>query len=321
MKLISVIMSVYNETERMLRESIESILKQTYQKLEYIIVLDNPDNAMAKKVLSEYAQSDDRIRILENQKNIGLALSLNRALEQARGDYIARMDADDVSALDRLQREVERLEAGGYDVVCTGVNIVEEEGALVCPYPIASEAPSLIKEVLPYCCIVIHPTVMMRTSVLRAVGGYRNFYAAQDYDLWLRLLSLGYKFGCIRNPLLNYRVRNESVTGSRAFVQQESARYIRKLYRQRMRKKADSYSWDNYKLYLKRRGLDSERLIKKFSQTKGMCLKARKKAKEGDFKGAIVCALKGLRGFKWEWYSLRLVFIKKRIESKYAGCK
>ena len=321
MELISVIMSVYNEPERMLRESIESILKQTHQKLEFIIVLDNPSNKIARKVLYEYAHNDPRIRVLENPENIGLALSLNRALEVVRGKYIARMDADDVSALDRLERELERLQAGGFDVVFTGVTIVDEEGAPVRQYPVATEEPSYIREILPYCCIVCHPSVMMRTSVLKAVGGYRNFYAAQDYDLWLRLLFLGYRFGCIRYLLLNYRIRKESITESRAFVQHESARYIRKLYRQRMRNKTDSYSWENYNLYLKRRGLDSENTIKRFSQTKGMCFKARREAKAGNFKGFVACALKSLKGFRWEWYSLRLALIKKRIDRKYAGRK
>src|SRR5690348_17026682 len=90
-------MSVYNEQDDWLKQSIESILNQTYQYFEFIIVLDNPNNKAAKRLLERYQQIDNRIKLIYNEENIGLTNSLNKALEVAKGTYIARMDADDIS--------------------------------------------------------------------------------------------------------------------------------------------------------------------------------------------------------------------------------
>ena len=100
--LISIVMAVYNEKETELRQSIESILKQSYQNFEFIIVLDNPDNQALAAVLNEYAKEEPRIVLISNEHNLGLAPSLNRGLKASRGDYIARMDADDIAVPERL---------------------------------------------------------------------------------------------------------------------------------------------------------------------------------------------------------------------------
>ena len=93
-KLVSVVMSVYNTDERYLRGSIESILAQTYQYFEFIIVLDHPTDGL-DQIVKEYESRDSRIVVLVNEQNLGLTKSLNIALGRARGEYIARMDADD----------------------------------------------------------------------------------------------------------------------------------------------------------------------------------------------------------------------------------
>ena len=110
MPLISVIMSVYNEPESILRAAVESILKQTFRDFEFIIVMDSPENETNKSVLAEYAKADDRLNLLFNEKNEGLTFSLNRALQYAKGMYIARMDADDVSLPLRLELQKDWLE-------------------------------------------------------------------------------------------------------------------------------------------------------------------------------------------------------------------
>ena len=110
-KKISVVMSAYNEPERFLRESIESILNQTYRDFEFIIIQDKPDNEAIERVVNEYAAKDDRIRFYKNEKNIGLAMSLNRGIELARYDIIARMDADDIALPELLEKDLAYLEA------------------------------------------------------------------------------------------------------------------------------------------------------------------------------------------------------------------
>ena len=98
-ELISVIMSVYNETNIDLLLSINSILNQTYENLEFIIVDDNPDNKRIKEVLDQ--QTDPRIKIIYNKANMGLVFSLNEALKHVNGEFVARMDADDISLQNR----------------------------------------------------------------------------------------------------------------------------------------------------------------------------------------------------------------------------
>ena len=104
--MISVIMSTYKEDEELLRESIESILNQTYKDIEFIIILDYPDNEIHQKVICEYASKDKRVHFYINQKNLGLTKSLNRGISLCTGDYIARMDADDISLSDRLEKQL-----------------------------------------------------------------------------------------------------------------------------------------------------------------------------------------------------------------------
>ena len=107
--MISVIMSVYNEKSIYVEKSIDSILNQTYNDLEMVIVLDSPDNETLLRILKEYTHKDARVKLLINDRNSGLAMSLNRAIEVAQGEYLARMDADDISKPERLERELEYL--------------------------------------------------------------------------------------------------------------------------------------------------------------------------------------------------------------------
>src|SRR5690625_452840 len=97
---ITVLMSIYNEDMLWLRDSIESILNQTYQNFEFIIINDNPSNDINKVILKEYIKKDNRIKIIENDTNLGLTLSLNKGLRESTGLYIARMDADDIAHKD-----------------------------------------------------------------------------------------------------------------------------------------------------------------------------------------------------------------------------
>ena len=128
--MISIIMSTYKEEESLLRQSIESILKQTYRDFEFIIILDNPENEMHKRVIEEYVLRDSRIHFYINEKNMGLTHSLNRGIDLAKGEYIARMDADDISLVDRLERQLEYLEKNHYDLIGGITEMINEDGSL-----------------------------------------------------------------------------------------------------------------------------------------------------------------------------------------------
>ena len=126
--MISVIMSTYNETAGELHGSINSILKQSYQDMEFIIINDNPERDDLKEILKSYENSDARISVIENKKNIGLAASLNAGIKKAKGEYIARMDADDISLPHRLEKELDFLKKNDLDLVSCFVIRMDEDG-------------------------------------------------------------------------------------------------------------------------------------------------------------------------------------------------
>ena len=181
---ISVIMSVYNG-EKYLREAIESILNQTFTDFEFIIVNDgSTDNSL--EIIKSY--NDERIKIINNEKNIGLTKSLNKALAQARGEYIARQDADDISLPSRFEEQIKYLEEHP-DVVLLGTSSynIDESGKII-GKKIALAKPTmgnLFKENQ-----FIHGSVMFKKEVVDELGYYNElFNYSQDYELWLRIAN------------------------------------------------------------------------------------------------------------------------------------
>ena len=242
-KKISVVMSAYNEPERFLRESIESILGQTYRDFEFIIIQDNPDNEAIERVVNEYAAKDSRIRFYKNERNIGLAMSLNRGIELARYDIIARMDADDISLPERFEKEVAYLDAHpDMHMVSVAYTTIDENGKQVRESNKLPRKYSQTKKVMMDYNIVLHPGVMMYKKDLDELGGYRNFPAAQDRELWLRYISKGWKFGFVREVLFRYRTTGENTSMGNSLRQWACAKYANMLYNERLEKGTDSYS-------------------------------------------------------------------------------
>lgn len=116
---VSVVMSIYNEQESWLKMSIDSILHQTYSNFEFIIVNDNPQRTLNRNLIEHYQKLDERIVYIENHVNIGLTKSLNLAIAVAKGDYIARMDADDYSFPTRLEKQITFL-SKNCDIIAVG---------------------------------------------------------------------------------------------------------------------------------------------------------------------------------------------------------
>ncbi len=242
--LVSVIMSCYNETEQDLQDSIESILNQTYRNIEFLIVNDNPNNINLKKILNKYRLNDTRIKIINNSFNIGLSKSLNKALSVSSGFYIARMDADDVSYKDRLLKQVTYLETHPYcDLVATNRNDIDESSNIIKECSSIIIPDNIIPIVLKYGSILTHPSIMVKSSILKKLKGYRAFKSAQDYDLWLRMVSLNCKFHIISEPLIKYRIRQNGITNSNFAKMYYESKYIRNLFLQRLNNNgSDSFS-------------------------------------------------------------------------------
>lgn len=226
---VSVIMSVYREPVDWLCQSIDSILHQTFSDFEFIIICDDPSYTEGVTLLRKYSEQDSRIVLLINEKNIGLTKSLNRGVKIAKGDYIARMDADDVSDLQRLSIQYEFMEKNPQIAVCgTGRQILNEEKLSKKTYNTYTDSND-IKSVFVLRSAFTHPTVMIRRSVFD--DGYlydESYICAQDYDLWERLLEKGYVLANIDRPLLRYRMSGIQVSKNKKMLQVSSAKRIRK---------------------------------------------------------------------------------------------
>jgi len=177
---ISVIMSVYNGG-KYLREAIESILNQTFTEFEFIIVNDgSTDNS--REIIQSY--NDERIKIINNEENIGLPKSLNNALKAARGEYIARQDADDISLPNRFEEQIKYFEKHP-EVMLLGTNayIINESGKTIRKYICPSNpAESLFK-----LNQLVHGSVMFKKEIIEKVGLYNELLRyVQDYEFWAR---------------------------------------------------------------------------------------------------------------------------------------
>lgn len=185
---VSVLMSVYNG-EPYLRESIDSILDQTIQDFEFIIINDaSTDRTPA--ILDEYQKKDRRIIILSNETNLGLAASLNRGLLRARGEFIARQDDDDISMPDRLELELAYMESNRKCGILGGGSLGIETDGSQAPDWLPPETDRLIRWVALFSNPFVHAAILLRKAVLDKFNlcYNENLACSQDYDLWTRLL-------------------------------------------------------------------------------------------------------------------------------------
>ena len=186
--LVSVITPVYNR-EKYLAKCIESILNQTYENFEFIIIDDNSSD-LTVNIIKDYLLRDSRIKFLENNKNLGATLSFNRGLDIAKGKYIARMDSDDISLSDRLEKQVEIFESwSDLEVLGAGAILIDHNENEIGRRQFPSDF-NKIKNILQTGVPVFDPSVMMRTSTLKEINGFDNRLApADDYHLWLTLFK------------------------------------------------------------------------------------------------------------------------------------
>lgn len=247
--LISIIMCTYNECETELRQSIESALNQTYRNFELLIVLDNPENQMIQSVVQEYADQDRRIRVIANEKTLGVAESTNVAWKQANGDFIAKLDADDVAMQKRLEIEYQMLRMSDLDLVAASKRNINEFGQDLGKF-VNNLNPEQMEKLLPYDNLITQSTVLMKKCVLEALGGYINLPSCEDYDLWLRMLSKGYKMAILPDILVDYRVRTNSITRSDYYKQYLSDRFVRNMYK-KYKGTNQVWSLDDYQVFLK----------------------------------------------------------------------
>lgn len=222
--LVSIIIPSYNTEKNILKESILSIVNQTYHNLQ-IIIIDDGSIYPVKNVINDI--TDDRILVLRNETNRGLVYSLNRGIKQADGKYIARMDADDIAHPDRIICQVNYLdENSDIDIVSS---FARSFGAKEIVYKSVTDDAGLKAELLwknPF----VHPTVMMRTEIIKS----RKIYyspedKSEDFGLWSRLaFEENLRFAVIPKELLDYRIHGGQITQKKSdILQKDEERIIR----------------------------------------------------------------------------------------------
>lgn len=226
MPKISVIMNTYKEDVQLIKESIESILDQTYRDFELVIVLDNADNEDHKRVIQEYEKRDHRIIFRVNSLTPGRVNALNYALSLCSGEYIAIMDADDVSYPDRLEVQMNYLLSHEVDLVGGAVRVIDEDGNEMYGVGRVPEMPDKIMKLSRFSNCVAHPTWLGRREVFEKNQGYRDIDTCEDYDFELRAMLNGFRLGNLNQVVLKYRMTKRSISRNNLYEQYLYLKYL-----------------------------------------------------------------------------------------------
>ena len=242
--LVSVIMSVYN-AEKFLNSAIESITNQTFTDFEFIIIEDcSTDNSL--DILEEYAKKDSRIKIIKKEKNIGIKgfiENLNLGISIAKGKYIARMDADDISLPERFQKQVDFLE-NNPEITLVGaqLNLINEQNKITGEAIAALQHRDIVKRITSQIQL-FHPVIMFRKD--QNIQYREKFLYCEDYDLYLNLITQGKKLANLNEKLLNYRILANSIS-RKDDVFTKKLMLEKALYFYQSRKKNGSDFYENF---------------------------------------------------------------------------
>lgn len=208
--IVSVLMAVYNK-EGYLPACLDSVLGQTLSDIEFVVVEDGSEDASGA-ILQEYAERDPRLRILWNEENIGLTKSLNRGLSEAKGEYIARMDADDVSYPSRLERQLAELrENPDLGAVGTWYEEIDGKGRVIGTRKPPAD-PEGVRKMMIKTEAVAHPTMMLPRRVFEEVGPYNEEWRyAQESELYFRILAR-YEMANVPEVLYQWRRTADTIT-------------------------------------------------------------------------------------------------------------
>ena len=202
MPKISVVMSAFNE-ESHIKNAILSIQNQTFQDWELVIV-DDGSSDHTLDIIKKLAELDNRIVLIINNQNMGLAKSLNKGIYASKGQYIARMDADDYSLPNRLSSQLNFMEINqNISVLGTGATYCDSNGKKLSDINFPENHNDIVRFLLKSSPI-LHPSVLMRKTFIQKLGGYdESYFRGQDYDLWFRGKKIG-KYHNLQESLIKY---------------------------------------------------------------------------------------------------------------------
>ncbi|MFK7605657.1 MULTISPECIES: glycosyltransferase [unclassified Pseudomonas] len=200
--MISVLMAT-NNCNDYLKKAVRSILDQSFEDFELLVVANGPDAKDIENFLLENFSEEKRLVIIKSDIP-QLAYALNVGIEHAKFDYVARMDADDIAHPERLKLQLEYLLNNDLDVVGTDIRIINQSEE-VTGYKVLPKGSS-INKYLPFKNVFVHPSTLIRKSMLIKVRGYNAGFNSEDYDLWLRLKRIGVRWDNMPETLLDYRM-------------------------------------------------------------------------------------------------------------------
>lgn len=223
--LVSVIIPCYN-CEKFLRPALNSIINQTYRNLEIIIINDGSTDKTVE-IIKEFQKFDQRIVFIDNIQNKGLIFTLNKGIVCSQGKYIARMDSDDISLENRIEQQVNYMENNPDISVCgTNSYIIDEDGNIKGK----SKLPISVSEnfqFMAYSSTIYHPTVLMRSDIIKKEFYNNDFIHAEDYELWCRLLyKKNEKIVNLPEYLFKYRKVSTSVSSTNTDTQWKTSAKI-----------------------------------------------------------------------------------------------
>ena len=222
--LVSVILPVFN-AEKFVAQAIESILQQTFTDFE-LIVIDDGSNDRSLEILKKYASSDKRITII-SRENRGLVASLNQGIAAACGQWIARMDADDIALPQRFERQLQWLAKTDADICGSWVKLFGTPDRRVIKHPQTDEA---IKMKMIFCTPFAHPAVMIKTEFIKQLRYNKVWEKCEDYDLWERATRAGGKMINVPEILLLYRQHKKQISTTAFAKQQQLSQKIQRRY-------------------------------------------------------------------------------------------
>lgn len=243
--LISVIMPVFNG-EKFLKKAIQSIIDQTYTTFNLIIINDGSTDQTEEIILSF---NDSRITYIKNEHNLKLIRTLNKGLDLATGKYIARMDADDISMPCRFEKQIAFLENNLDCGVCgTWAKCINSEGKQTgrIKNPTSNE---MIRVSLMFTSPLIHPTIMIRSEIAKALKYREEAIHAEDYDLWCRIANeQRYKIENLPSYLLLYRWHDMNMSVEHTDKQQKTKRDLIKIQIEKLIPNVDEINLDSHLL-------------------------------------------------------------------------
>ncbi len=202
--LVSVVMSVHNG-EKYLEESIKSIIRQTYKNFEFIIIDDHSSDSSVT-IMESF--NDDRIKIIKNSKNIGLPSSLNKGIREASGEYVVRQDDDDISHINRIEMQLRYALSSDLDAVFCRYCYIDRKGSTTNNCSKFFFENNILSSLVNKKDPLAHGSAIIKRSALLKINGYNEkFIYGQDYELWIRMLTLNYRIAMIDDVCYFQRIK------------------------------------------------------------------------------------------------------------------